>query len=67
MPTSLPHRAELQAAVDRANAAIREFWDRVVDLPSPAEWAEHERLQDAWGAAVAARDGGREGDGARAA
>lgn len=62
MPPSLSDRAELQAAVDRANQAIRGFWDGIAKdrLPSPAEWVEHERLQDAWGAAVAAR--GREAE-----
>lgn len=53
MPTSLPDRAELQRAVDTANAAIRGFWARVGDrLPDTVEWVEHDRLTADWNRAT---------------
>lgn len=67
MPNSPRARADLQAAVDQANAAIRTY---LRSLPgwragSAGERAEYHRLVDAYLAAVEARDGG--GEAARAA
>jgi hypothetical protein len=40
----------LQHAVDRANSAIREFWEAIPSDRSPAaeEWLLHDRLIEAW-------------------
>lgn len=64
MPTSPSDRPALQLAVDRANAAIR---DHLRSLPgfrpvTAEQRVVHAGLVDAYMAAVAARDGGREAE-----
>ena len=63
MPPSHPTPADLQRAVDRANAAIRGFWAEVGDRsPDAGEWAVHERLVATWNTAVAELGAAREGE-----
>lgn len=65
MPPSPVLLSELQAAVDRANQAIRGFWLRIPEgvLPTPEQWLLHEGLVAEWNAALVARDAGaREGE-----
>lgn len=65
MPLPPSRRRDLQAAVDRANQAIRGFWLRIPQgvLPTPEQWLLHEGLVAEWNAALVARDAGaREGE-----
>lgn len=63
MPPTPPTPADLQRAVDRANARIRTFWARVGDhrMPTAEEWLLHEELVAAWVTAERAR-AAREGE-----
>jgi hypothetical protein len=52
VPSPLPPRGPDWPAADRANEAIRQFWVLNVGRElTPVEWAEHDRLQAAWGRA----------------
>ena len=54
--SSLPSRAELQRAVDRANGAIRQFWMGLEGGHplTPTEWEFHDALVADWNAAMVA-------------
>jgi hypothetical protein len=52
-----PSRAELQRAVDRANALIRQFWMGMQgEPPTVGDWLFHNVLVAEWNAAMIARD-----------
>ncbi|MFC1409984.1 hypothetical protein ACEZCY_24945 [Streptacidiphilus sp. N1-12] len=65
MSLSPEPRPDLQRAVDRANAAIRQFWLGLAGGHplTRGEWEYHDALVAEWNAAMVAReDAGHEGE-----